>query len=79
MSIEDFALGYLRKVKNKYYSLKENKLSDDNYACIFLDLKTNYCKIHDIKPKQCSKFPFWDKYKNNTDEVKKECLAIIDL
>ena len=79
LSIEDFTLKYLKIVKNKYYSLRETKLSYNNYACVFLDLETNNCSIHDIKPKQCMKYPFWDKYKKDSKEVRYECLATIDL
>lgn len=30
-----------------------------NGDCQFLDSKTNKCKVHDHKPKQCRTYPFW--------------------
>jgi Fe-S-cluster containining protein len=79
---EDFAFTYLRKINNQYFSLKEIKLSEDNYACEFLDLDTNRCTIYEVRPKQCIKFPFWESHKKNgknKKKVKEECMAIIDL
>lgn len=36
-------------------SIKER----DNFDCIFLDSKSNRCKIYKVRPMQCSLFPFW--------------------
>lgn len=69
---------YLRKVGYKY-SIKEIKLSENNYACIFFDLEKKQCSIYESRPIQCRTFPFWDYYKNRVSEVKEECPAIKDI
>ena len=68
---------YLIKYDYKF-SIKENQVSENNYACIFFDLKLKRCSIYEARPKQCRTFPFWDYFKENIQEVKKECPAIID-
>jgi len=76
LSIEDFATMYLKKVKHRY-SLVEKKLDDNNYACIFFDEKMKCCSIYEVRPLQCRTFPFWEQFKNDKDEVIKECPGII--
>ena len=77
LSIEDFATMYLKKVKHRY-SLVEKKLAPDNYACVFFDNTIKQCTIYPVRPLQCRTFPFWETFKNDIDEVKKECPGIID-
>ncbi len=76
ISIEELGIKYLLKVGYKY-SLKEKKISNNNYACIFFDLKQKKCSIYDVRPNQCRTFPFWEYFKNNVKEVQQECPAII--
>ena len=65
---------------NGRYSIKETKLSKNNYACVFFDTNKRACSIYDARPLQCRTFPFWDYYKdeNNLGELKKECLGVIE-
>ena len=77
LTIKDVILKYLFKVGYKF-SIIEKKISDDNYACIFFDLEKKQCNIYDARPKQCHTFPFWEYFKNNIEEVKQECPAIVD-
>jgi len=77
LTIEEFATIYLKKVKHRY-SIIEKKLDTDNYACIFFDNSINQCKIYPVRPSQCRSFPFWEIFKSNIDEVKKECPGVID-
>lgn len=79
LSVDDFSHKHLRKINDKHFSLKEIKISDDNYACEFLNLDTNRCTIYEVRPTQCIKFPFWESHKKNKEKVQKECPAIIDL
>ena len=79
LSQANFSEKYLRRINDKGFSLKETKISDNNYACEFLDLDSNRCTIYDVRPKQCITFPFWEYYKKNKKKVKQECPAIIDL
>ena len=76
LSIEEFATRYLRKVKHRY-SLIEKQLAPDNFACIFFDESKKRCSIYPVRPLQCRTFPFWEQFKNNEDEVRKECPGIV--
>jgi len=44
LNMDELRVKYLRKVAYKY-SIKETKLSHDNYACTFFDLKKRQCSI----------------------------------
>ncbi len=76
-SVEKVVQNDLRKVGYKY-SINEIKVSDDNFACKFFDLSKKQCSIYDVRPNQCKTFPFWDYFKENIEEVKQECPAIIE-
>ncbi|HQR73910.1 MAG TPA: YkgJ family cysteine cluster protein [Sulfurovum sp.] len=76
LSIEEFATRYLRKVKHRY-SLIEKQLAPDNFACIFFDESKKRCSIYPVRPLQCRTFPFWEQFKNNEEEVRKECPGIV--
>jgi len=76
MSIEEFAQNYLIRAKNRY-SLKEFKVKELGYACIFFDTQNRVCKIYDVRPKQCRTFPFWEQFKSDTKELIKECPGVI--
>ena len=69
---------YLEK-RGYRYSIKEVQLSKDNYACVFFDLEKKQCSIYEVRPTQCRTFPFWDYFKENKEEVIKECPAIKEL
>ena len=75
ISFEEFKNKFTIKVGYRF-SLKERKVSKDNYECIFL--ANNKCSIYPVRPMQCRTFPFWDYFKNNKEEVKKECIGIVD-
>jgi len=76
-TVEDIVSNDLIKIGYRF-SIKEIKLSDDNYACKYFDLTKKQCSIYDVRPTQCRTFPFWDYFKNKINEVKEECPAIID-
>ncbi len=61
------------------YSIKEVQLSKENYACVFFDMQKRQCSIYEARPVQCRTFPFWDYFKENKEEVIKECPAIKEL
>jgi len=77
ISVEELKYLYLKKVEYKF-SIKEKLLEKDNYACLFFDEKNKKCMIYEVRPNQCRTFPFWDFFKNNIDEVKKECIGIVE-
>lgn len=74
MQKDEFIKNYCIKIKNRY-SLRE-KLYLDGYACIFFNEDEKNCGIYNLRPKQCKTFPFWEYFKKNVDEVKKECIGI---
>ncbi len=76
LTVEDFATMYLRKVKHRY-SLIEKEIDKNNFACIFFDETIKRCAIYPVRPLQCRTFPFWEQFKNNKKEVKKECPGIV--
>ena len=75
ISQEELIEEYLNKIGYKY-SIKEVKLAEDNFACMFFNLEKRQCSIYEARPTQCRTFPFWDYFKENTEEVYKECPAI---
>jgi Fe-S-cluster containining protein len=76
LDLDTFSNRYLKRVNGRY-SLKEIRVDRDNYACIFFDMNIKGCKIYDVRPVQCQKYPFWETFKKNREEVKKECLGVI--
>jgi hypothetical protein len=67
---------YLLKYGYKF-SIKEKKISDNNFACVFFDLEKKQCGIYEARPIQCRTFPFWEHFKENIEELEQECPAII--
>lgn len=53
MSLEDFAMKYVRKVGTRY-SLTEKPNND----CIFFDPEIG-CTVYSARPQQCRSYPFW--------------------
>jgi len=81
LTIEEFSFRYLKKVKYKY-SIREKKLSKNNFACIFFDLEKKRCQIYNVRPSQCRTYPFWEENRGVLDsksiaELKSECPGII--
>jgi len=76
ITVEDFAQNYLIRAKNRY-SLKEFKVKELGYACIFFDVNKRLCKIYDVRPKQCRTFPFWQQFKDDIQPLLKECPGVV--
>jgi len=76
ITIDELGKKYLFKVGYKY-SIKEKQISQNSYACVFFNLEQKRCSIYDARPNQCRTFPFWEYFKNNIEEVKQECPAIV--
>ena len=77
ISIEELKERYLYKSGYKY-SIKERE-KDGEFECIFYDAAQDGCMVYGARPIQCRTFPFWDYYKTRVDELKKECLGIVDV
>ena len=78
ISTKDLKKKVLFKIGYKY-SIKEIKLGDNSFACCFFNLEKKQCSIYPVRPNQCRTFPFWDYFKENEEEVYKECPAIKNL
>ncbi len=78
IEVEELGLKYLTKIGYRY-SINEKKISQDNYACIFFDTQKKQCGVYEARPSQCRTFPFWDYFKTNIEEVKKECPGIVSM
>jgi len=76
LSVEDFGKMYLKKVGHRY-SLREKKIGENDFACVFFELEKSRCTIYPVRPGQCRTFPFWEQFKNNEKEVRAECPGII--
>lgn len=74
MQKEEFIKTYCIKIKNRY-SLKEKSYLN-GYACIFFNENEKNCGIYNLRPNQCKTFPFWEYFKKNIDEVRKECIGV---
>ncbi len=60
------------------YSLRERRLENGDYACIFFDLEAERCTIYEVRPEQCRTFPFWDEYLIEKDETFFMCHGICE-
>ena len=72
---DKFLKDFTRKVGYRI-SLRELKIKG-SFHCIFFDPDKKGCSIYPVRPKQCRTFPFWDHFKENIDEVVKECPGIV--
>lgn len=77
ITIDELAQKFIFKVGYKF-SIREKLISKNNYACVFFDLTKKQCSIYEVRPSQCRTFPFWEYFKNNIEEVKEECPAIVE-
>jgi len=77
MDIEDFTLNNIKKVKHRYSLIERYREEENDFACIFFDDIKKQCSIYPVRPLQCRTFPFWEQFKCNKDEVKKECIGIL--
>jgi Fe-S-cluster containining protein len=75
MEFDEFTSSYVKKVGYRY-SLVERK-NDESFECVFFDSEKKQCGIYEARPKQCRTFPFWDSFKEDIDEVVKECPGIV--
>lgn len=74
ISIDSTLENYVRLVGTKL-SLQE-RLVGDEYLCCFFDPVKHRCLIYELRPEQCHTFPFWDKFKEKTYAVMKECPGV---
>ena len=69
--IDRFVSLYLARMGSRFY-LREVKI-EGSFHCLFFDEKERRCSIYDVRPVQCRTFPFWEYFRDNPDEILKEC------
>ncbi|MBE0491937.1 MAG: YkgJ family cysteine cluster protein [Sulfurospirillum sp.] len=74
MEVKDFMSKYLIKVGYRY-SITEMPFKS-GFRCVFFDVTKRQCSVYEYRPIQCRTFPFWEHFKDNIKEVKKECPGI---
>lgn len=77
LDLETFITNYLTKIRYRY-TIKEIPYKD-GFRCIFFDVEEKRCQIYNQRPSQCKTFPFWNYFKDNIQEVEKECPGIYKL
>ena len=75
ISLSSFQEQYIDQLGGRS-SLKEVRLSKDNYACIFFDTQKRQCGMYKHRPLQCKTFPFWPYFKKDPQMVADECPGI---
>ncbi|MCI5209847.1 MAG: YkgJ family cysteine cluster protein [Candidatus Electrothrix sp. ATG2] len=69
-----FARQYVRQIKG-HLSLKERIINNEHFCC-FLDPVDRFCTIYAYRPEQCRTFPFWDEFKENSDNLLLTCPGV---
>ncbi len=69
-----FAKQYVREAQGRL-SLRERVVNGEHLCCFF-DLIDCQCTIYESRPKHCRTFPFWNKFKNEPQELFLECPGV---
>ena len=48
-----------------------------NLLVFFFDEIKKNCSVYEARPNQCKSFPFWDYFKDNYEELEKECIGVM--
>ena len=78
MAPEEFIKRYLEKVGYRF-TIKERVVVEGEYDCVFFDRASKRCAIYPVRPLQCRTYPFWDHFKENEEELRRECPGICPL
>ena len=71
----DFIQKYLYRIENRF-SIKE-RFTEDGFECIFFNGSHKKCSIFPVRPFQCRKYPFWEHFRRDMEQAKRECPGII--
>ncbi|MCI5161663.1 MAG: YkgJ family cysteine cluster protein [Candidatus Electrothrix sp. AX5] len=71
MSPDAFARQYVRQIDGQL-SLKELSINNEHLCCFF-DPVDHCCTIYNHRPEQCRTFPFWEEFKEDTDNLLMTC------
>jgi len=86
LEISEFLTINVRELGAKYlfstdgrFSIKERKIGE-SFECLFFEKEKNACTIYPVRPNQCRTFPFWNHFKEDTqeirDELQQECIGV---
>jgi hypothetical protein len=67
-----FARQFVRQAADGRLSLQERVINGEHLCCFF-DRIVRCCTIYESRPEQCRSFPFWDRFKNDCQELLREC------
>ena len=85
ITIQEFVTKYVDVINSEYKVLDKNlnhtkkkvflnsmvlKQDEQDGSCVFLDSKTNFCTIYDVRPYQCRSWPLWFPLMTNEKELK---------
>ncbi len=74
MDFSSFFEHYVRQVEERL-ALQERFVNNE-YLCCFFDPYDTRCTIYENRPEQCRTFPFWERYKDNPQQILIECPGI---
>ena len=74
LSAEAFARQYVRQSRGRL-SLQERLINGEYFCCLF-DSIACCCTMYENRPKQCRIFPFWEKFKKDTDNILSTCPGV---
>jgi Fe-S-cluster containining protein len=74
IDVERLANQYVRRVKGRL-SLQERVINGESFCCFF-DPVEGQCTIYESRPGQCRTFPFWDKFKTDTQTLFLQCPGV---
>lgn len=72
-----FAKQYVRRVQGRL-SLQERVINGEHLCCFFDRIECG-CTIYETRPEQCRTFPFWERFKEDYQELLQECPGISGL
>jgi uncharacterized protein len=75
MNSIDFMEKYLHRVENRF-SCKE-RVGEHGLECIFFRGIEKKCSIYIVRPSGCRTYPFWEHFKNCSDQIVRECPGIV--
>ena len=74
MDLALFSQQYVRQVQDRL-SLQERVINGEHYCCFF-DAIDCQCKIYQNRPRQCRTYPFWNRFKKDSQELFAECPGV---
>ena len=75
INLIDYIQKYINRIDNRF-SIKE-RFTEDGFQCVFFDGPKKKCSIYPVRPFQCRTYPFWEHFRLNGKQVKRECPGII--